>query len=96
MKTYHTFFCEFKGADEKAVVQALYEDSKTGTGLSYKEWWGYQQKLWNQRYGISIPAMDAPQAETELLETLVKVGALNEGPKPSQKQTSAFMGPRHG
>lgn len=95
MKVYHTFFGEFKGADEKAVVQALYEDSKTGTGLGYKEWWGYQQKLWNQRYGISIPAMDAPQAEKELLETLVKVGALNEGPKP-KKPATAFMVPKNG
>lgn len=82
MKVYHTFFAEFQGADDKSVVQALYEDSKAGTGQSYKEWWSYQEKLWNQRYGISIPPMDAPQAEKELLEILVKVGALNEGPKP--------------
>lgn len=90
MKVYHTFFGEFSGADDKSVVQALYEDAKAGTGQSYKEWWDYQYKVWNQRYGISIPPMDAPQAEKELLDILVKVGALTEGPQP-KSATSSYM-----
>lgn len=95
MKVYHTFFGEFKGVDEKSVVQALYEDSKAGTGLGFREWWAYQQKLWNQRYGVTVPEMNAPDAEKELLQTLVKVGALTEGPKPTSKTAGASV-PKNG
>jgi hypothetical protein len=95
MKIYHTFFKEYQGADEKAVVQSLYEDSRAGTGLSYKDWWDYQKKLWSQRYGMTVPDMNAPEAEKELLALLLKVGALENGKKPP-RQNAASQSPKNG
>jgi len=81
MKIYHNFYGEFKGTDEKTVVQAIYEANNAGTELGYIEWWSHQQKIWKLHCGASLPEPNTPNAEKELLELLVKVGALREGAK---------------
>jgi hypothetical protein len=79
---YHTFISEFKGADAKEVIQAVYEDAKQGTGATFQEWWDYQKKLWSKKYGVDIPeSPDSPDASQKLLDILVDVGALEVGPK---------------
>lgn len=83
MLVYHTFFGEFSGADAQAVLAALHEDSRAGTGLDYPAWWAYQQKLWKRRYGLSIPDAAHPDGCRRLLEVLIEVGALIDGPRPA-------------
>ncbi|MDY0009863.1 MAG: hypothetical protein RBS08_09165 [Bdellovibrionales bacterium] len=93
MRVYHTFFAEFKGPDDKAVIQAVFEDARKGTGQTYDEWWTYQQKVWDQRYGIIVPNQNEPEAETTLLRALVKTGALVEGPQPPRPPAKAGKTP---
>lgn len=88
MLVYHTFFAEFSGADAQAVLDAVYAHSRKGTGFSYDEWWAYQQKLWQSRYGRKIPEASHPDAAGRLLQVLIDVGALVEGPRPAKAATS--------
>ncbi len=80
---YHTFFREFQGASAQEVVQSLYEDSRAGTGMDFQAWWNYQKKLWDTRYGLTIPEADTAGAEQKLLDVLLQVGALERGHKAS-------------
>lgn len=83
---YHTLFGEeFCGASPEEVVAALYRGSKAGIeDLTYESWWDYQSKLWRQKYGLSIPDRNAPEACRRLLDLMVKIGALESGPIPPQ------------
>ena len=76
MLSYHTFFATYAGATPEEVIQAVYADAKAGTGISFEEWWQYQQDLWQMKYAKEVPAPDAPDAARKLLDVLIDVGAL--------------------
>lgn len=80
---YHTFFAEYQGNTPQELIAAIHRDAKSGTGQSFDDWWGYQQKLWNHLYGIDVPDAHAPNATDELLTILVKVRALEKGRAPA-------------
>jgi hypothetical protein len=81
-RTYHTFYGEFHADSAQALVQALYEHSRRGTGCSYPEWWRYQQAVWKQVSGTTVPERDEPLACEKLVDILVHIGALEPGPRP--------------
>lgn len=76
MLSYRTFFARYTGATPEDVIQAIYADSKAGTGMSFEEWWEYQGDVWSLKYGIKIPKRDEPDASRKLLDILIDVGAL--------------------
>jgi hypothetical protein len=78
---YHTFFKEYHGADAESVLQAVHADAHTGTGMTYREWWQWQQHLWQRRYQLEVPPPEAPAAADRLLGVLVRIGALKSGPR---------------
>jgi hypothetical protein len=81
--TFHTFFKEsFSGETPEDVLAAVYAESAPSTGLTYSEWWAYQQRVWRTLYGIVVPDLDSPCAHARLLEILVDVGALLPGKRP--------------
>ena len=81
-RTYHTSYGEFHANSAQALVQALYEDSRRGTGCSYLEWWRYQQTLCKQVSEQIVPEPDEPLACEKLVDILIDVGALEPGPQP--------------
>jgi hypothetical protein len=81
-RTYHTFYGEFHADSAQALVQALYEDSRRGTGCSYPEWWRYQQAVWKQVSNRTVPEPDEPLACEKLVDILVDVGASELSPQP--------------
>lgn len=81
-RTYHTSYGEFHADSAHALVQALYEDSRRGTGCSYPEWWSYQHAVWKQVSDRTVPEPDEPLACEKLVDILVDVGALEAGPQP--------------
>lgn len=78
MLQYRTFYAEYTGQNSEEVIQAVYADARLGTGLSFDKWWQYQQGLWDSRYAIKVPSPNSPDAARELLDILLKVGALEE------------------
>ena len=91
MLHYKTFFNKYSGKTPEDVIQAVYADSKAGTGMSFDEWWKYQGDVWDLKYGLKVPEKDKPGAARELLEFLVDVGALEAVKKPKHKKSS-FIG----
>lgn len=87
--TYHTFYAEYQGRTAQEILSAIHQDAQKGTGQSYSEWWGYQQKLWSHLYGIDVPDAGTPHAVDQLLDILVKVGALETGPSPRLNRREA-------
>jgi hypothetical protein len=84
MLTFHTLFKEaFTGETPEDVIMAVYLDSAPVTGLTFAQWWAYQQRIWSARYGVVVPDLGASGAHARLLEILVKVGALVPGRRPS-------------
>ena len=81
---YHTFFSEYKADTPEGIVALLHEDSQQGTGMSMSEWWGYQKDLWSMKYGLDVPPENAPDAAAAMIDILLSVGALEQGPKTSQ------------
>jgi hypothetical protein len=81
-RTYHTFYDEFHADSAQDLVQALYENSRRGTGCSHPEWWRYQQAVWKQVSERIVPEPDEPLACEKLVDILVDVGALEPGPQP--------------
>lgn len=81
-RTYHTFYGEFHADSAQALVQALYENSRRGTGCRYPEWWRYQQAIWKQVSGSTVLERDEPLACEKLIDILVHAGALEPGPQP--------------
>ena len=81
-RTYHTWYGEFSADSARTLVQALYEDSRGGTGCSFPEWWRYQQAVWKQVSGRTVPEPDEPLACETLVDVLVDAGALEPGPQP--------------
>ena len=76
MLSYRTFFAEYSGVTAESVVQSIYVDAQSATGLSFDEWWEYQRQLWSDKYARTIPPRNAPDAALKLLEMLVELGAL--------------------
>ncbi len=83
MLYYKTFFADYHGETPAEVIQAVYEDARSGTGMSYEQWWQYQKDVWATKYDEHVPDMDAPEAEKKLLEILVHLGALEQAQAPS-------------
>lgn len=81
---YHTFFAEYKGESPEDIVRQLHADSRKGIDLDMEGWWEYQSELWSLKYGLDVPAQDSANAAAGLIDVLLKVGALEEGPKPSR------------
>ena len=91
MLHYKTFFAEYSGETPEDVIQAVYADAKSGTGMTFPEWWQYQKDVWALKYEEKIPEMDEPDAAGKLLEILVHLGALESAAKPQPKKSS-FIG----
>lgn len=87
---YNNFFNEFKGETPEDVIRAVYENTRLENNFSYEDWWKYQQDLWKGRYNADIPSHDKRGACAVLLDTLLKVGALEKGPKPAAKKATGF------
>ncbi|MBI3440574.1 MAG: hypothetical protein HY052_02020 [Proteobacteria bacterium] len=81
MLSYRTFFTHYAGATPEELIQAIYADAKAGTGVSFEEWWAYQDDVWSSKYNKTIPVFNAPDAARKLLDILVDVGALEPGEK---------------
>lgn len=82
---YHTFYGEFTGDTPEDIIQQLYEDSRRGIGpdLTKQKWWDYQRTAWKLREGKKLPAsLDRPGAPEAFIAFMVKVGALEVGPRP--------------
>lgn len=90
MAVYNNTFNEFKGETPDEVIQAIYQESQAHTGVSYAEWWSYQQDIWRRSYGAKIPDAQEDGACDALLKVLLDVGALEEGPKPAAKSPTQF------
>lgn len=84
---YHTFFAEYKGETPEDIVRQLHEESRKGTDLNMAGWWKYQTKLWSHKYGVDVPPQESEHAAAGMLDVLLKVGALEEGPKPPPGNT---------
>lgn len=83
---YNNLFNEFKGENPDEVIRSVYEQSRLEESFSYADWWKYQQDMWKRRYQIDIPEPHVRGACRKLLDTLVTVGALDQGPKPTSPQ----------
>lgn len=86
MLRYHTYYGEFAGDTAADIVQQLYEDSRQGIGpdLTKQKWWDYQRTAWKLRVGKKLPAtVDKKGAPEAFIAFMVKIGALEEGPKVS-------------
>lgn len=81
---YHTFFAEYQGGTPEDIVRQMHEESRRGTGLDMSGWWAYQRELWSHKYGIDVPAQDSENAAAGLIDVLLKVGALEQGPRPAR------------
>lgn len=91
MLYYKTFFAEYSGETPADVIKAVYEDAKSGTGMSYEQWWQYQKDVWALKYDEHVPDMHEDHAEKKLLEMLVHLGALEETRAPSPAARSRFV-----
>ena len=74
---------EFSGDTPEEVVQALYEDSKTGMdNITFADWWEYQRWVHSIKYDTPFPDIDEPQACQKLLVCCLKAGGLEYGRLP--------------
>lgn len=84
--TFHTLFKEeFHGISAEIVVDQLYLSSKAGMGnITFDEWWQFQSGLWKGKYGLSFPDRHETDACRKLLDIMVTIGALEQGPLPQK------------
>ncbi len=87
---FHTLFGEeFTGSSPEDVIETLYQNSKEGMGgITFDQWWAYQSETWQQKYGLTVPPHGEPEASHKLLEIMVGVGALEQGPHPTDNPKS--------
>lgn len=92
--TFHTSFNEeFSGDTPEQIIDALYQNSAKGiVGLSFENWWKYQQKTWSDMYDANIPEPDEDGACQKLLDFLKKIEALEDGPLPDSSQGTSAKG----
>ena len=75
---------EFSGDTPEEVIQALYEDSRTGMdNISFADWWEYQRKVHAIKYPDPFPDIDDPDAYQKLLVCFLKAGGLKRGRLPN-------------
>ncbi len=90
---YHTFFAEYKGDTPEEVIAQIHEDSRDGTDMDFSAWWKYQQKIWGAKYGLDVPEKDSKDAAQGMLNVLLKVGAIEHGPRAGHEGTLKPDGP---
>jgi hypothetical protein len=78
---YHTFFAEYKGDTPDDIIRSLHADSHRETKISLSGWWEYQATLWKHKYDIDVPDIDSENAAADMIKVLLKVGALEHGPR---------------
>ena len=89
---YHTHFAEYRGANADAVIEAMFKDSSRVTEWSKEQWWENQIKFLG---GRTVPALDAEGASQAMLDAMIDVNLLTEGPKP-EKAVSARVNSAEG
>lgn len=92
---YHTFFAEYAGNNADDIINAVHKDAEAGTGLNFDQWWAYQAELWDFKYKLRVPDPKEPDAARKMLDLLLDVGALENGPKPRKAGPKA-PGVNHG
>ncbi len=93
---YHTFFAEYAGDSPEDIINAVHKDAEAGTGLNFDLWWAYQAELWDFKYKLKVPDPKDPDAASKLLQILLDVGALENGPKPRKSTAPPSPGVKHG